>query len=140
MPRPEFPVAYFVTVATLNISSLPSIWNESYILQKGSKSDACNYRGISKLWAISKHYENVFFYLQNFWRSVISPYQYGFLKRRSTSTSLLELTTFIIKGFRKIFKLKSFILISVKRLTQWIIHFCWVGLWVICLIEHREFS
>jgi len=69
--------------------------------KKGSKLDASNYRGISKLSAIPKLFENVITpHLQHLCRSIISPCQHGFMKRRSTSTNLFELTSFVIPGFK----------------------------------------
>jgi hypothetical protein len=90
---------------SLETSFFPSIWKESFIiplLKKGSKSDATNYRGISKLSAIPKFFENVLTpHLQHFCRSIISPCQHGFIKRRSTTTNLLELTSFVVQGFQQ---------------------------------------
>ena len=90
---------------SLETSLFPSIWKESFIiplLKKGSKSEASNYRGISKLSAIPKFFENVITpHLQHLCRSVISPFQHGFIKRRSTTTNLLELTSFVVKGFQE---------------------------------------
>jgi len=64
--------------------------------------NACNYRGVSKLSAISKLFENIITpHLQHSCRSLISSCQHGFLKRRSTTTNLLEFTSFVISGFRK---------------------------------------
>jgi len=69
--------------------------------KKGSKLDASNYRGISKLSAIPKRFENVIIpHLQHLCRSIISPCQHGFMKRRLTTTNLLELTSFVIQGFK----------------------------------------
>jgi len=64
--------------------------------KNGSKLDARNYRGISKLSAIYI----ITPYLQHVCRSIISPCQQGFMKRRSTTTNLLELTSFVIQGFK----------------------------------------
>jgi len=51
--------------------------------------------------AIPKLFENVITpHLQHLCRSIISPCQHGFMKRRSTTTSLLELTSFVIQGFK----------------------------------------
>jgi len=60
--------------------------------KKGSKLDAINYRRISKFSAIPKLFENVI--------TIISPCQHGFMKRRSTTTNLLELTSFVMQGFK----------------------------------------
>jgi len=64
--------------------------------------EANNYRGISKLSEILNLFENIITsHLQHLYRPVISPCQHGFMKRRSTITNLLELTSFVIQGFKK---------------------------------------
>jgi len=64
--------------------------------------DVCNYKGISKLSAIPNLFENIITpHLQHSCRSLISFCQHGFIKRRSTTTNLLEFTSFVIGGFRK---------------------------------------
>jgi len=69
---------------------------------KGSTLNACNFRGISKLSAIPKLFENIITpHLQHCCGSLISSCQHGFIKRRSTTTNLLEFTSFVISGFRK---------------------------------------
>jgi len=79
---------------------------ESFVIilhKKGSRMEANNYRVISKLSTISKLFENsITPHLQHFCRSFIIPCQYGFMKRRSTTTSLLELTSFLIKGLNNL--------------------------------------
>jgi len=85
-------------------SQFPHIWKESFMIplhKKGSKLDASNYWGISKLSAIPKLFENVITpHLKHLCRSIISPCQHGFMKRRSITTNLLELTSFVIQGFK----------------------------------------
>jgi len=67
-----------------------------------SKLNACYYRGISKLSAIPKLFGNIITPLfQHSCRSLISYCQHGFIKRRSTTTNLLEFTSFVTRGFRK---------------------------------------
>jgi len=67
--------------------------------------------------AIPKTFERIITsHLQHLWSSLISPCQHGFVKRRSTTTNMLELTSFVIYGFNK--KLQTFyIQILVKPLT-----------------------
>jgi len=90
---------------SLETSDFPHRWKESFVIplhKKGSKLNACNYRGISKLSAIPKLFENIITpHLQHSCRSLISSCQHGFIKRRSTTTNLLEFTSFVIGGFRK---------------------------------------
>ena len=89
---------------SIDSSCFPPLWKESFIIplhKKGSKSDAKNYRGIAKLSAIPKLFEKVLTpHLQHLCKSLISPTQHGFIRRRSTTTNLLEFTSFIIKGFQ----------------------------------------
>jgi len=55
--------------------------------------------------AISKTFERVITsHLPHLCSALISPCQHGFVKRRSTTTNLLELTSFIIDGFNKKFQ------------------------------------
>jgi len=63
--------------------------------------NACIYRCNSKLSAIPKLFENIITHLQHSCRSLISSCENGFLKRRSTTTNLLEFTSFVISDFRK---------------------------------------
>ena len=66
----------------------------------GNKSNISNYRGIAKLSAIPKLMEKLGTdYLFFNMRSLISAFQHGFLKGRSTVTNLLEFTTHVFRGF-----------------------------------------
>jgi len=91
----------------LSISSsvFPTIWKDSFIIplhKKGAKVNVQNYRGISKLSAIPKTFERIITsQLQHLCSSLISPCQHSFVKRRSTTTNLLELTSFVLDGFNK---------------------------------------
>jgi len=91
----------------LSISSsvFPTIWKDSFIIplqKKGAKVNVQNYRGISKLSAIPKTFERIITsQLQHLCSSLISPCQHCFVKRRSTTTNLLELTSFVLDGFNK---------------------------------------
>jgi len=66
-------------------------------------SEICtNYKGITKLSAIHKTFaRHITSQLQHLCSSLISPCQHGFVKRRSTTTNLLELTSFVTDGFNK---------------------------------------
>jgi len=67
-----------------------------------SKVEASYYRGISELSAILKLFENIITpHFQHLCRSVTSPCQHEFMKRRTTTTNLLKLTSLVIKGFKK---------------------------------------
>ena len=68
--------------------------------KSGSKIEVSNYRGIAKLSAIPKLFEKIITdQITHAVSSSISISQHGFLKRRSTSTNLLEFTTRVLKGF-----------------------------------------
>ncbi|XP_070069982.1 uncharacterized protein [Drosophila takahashii] len=88
---------------SIHLCTFPAVWKESFIIplhKKGSKSDIMNYRGIAKLSAIPKLFEKLICdQLQHQCRSLLSPNQHGFTKCRSTTTNLLEFTTYINKGF-----------------------------------------
>jgi len=94
----------------LSISSsvFSTIWKDYFVIplhKMGAKVNVQNCRGISKLSAIPKTFEHIITsHLQHFCSSLISPCQHGFVKRRSTTTNLLELTSFVIDGFNKKFK------------------------------------
>ena len=69
--------------------------------KKGGRSDIRNYRGIAKLSAIPKLFELfITNQIQHQCSSMLSPFQHGFMKRRSTLTNLLELTSMIRSGFQ----------------------------------------
>ena len=83
---------------------LPTLWKESYIIplyKSGNKINVSNYRGIAKLSAIPKLLEKLITDLVSHQvSSLLSPFQHGFRKSRSTITNVLELTTIINDGFR----------------------------------------
>lgn len=93
----------FIFNGLLRAGHFPSIWKSSFIIplhKSGNKSNISNYRGIAKLSAIPKLMEKlVTDYLFFNTRSLISPFQHGFLKGRSTVTNLLEFTTHVFRGF-----------------------------------------
>jgi len=117
----------------LESSQFPNLWKKSFVIplhKKSSKVEACNYRGISKLSEVPKLIENIITSdLQHLCRSVISPCQHGFIKRRSTTTNLLDLTSFVIKGSTIIFKQTPFTLTLFKHLTLLITLF-WLENWI----------
>jgi len=76
-------------------------------------SELQNYRGISKLSAILKTFERIITsHLPHLCSSLISPCQHGFVKRRSTTTNLLNLTSLVIDGFNK--KLHTDVIYTVR--------------------------
>lgn len=89
---------------SLSSGYFPDLWKASYILplfKSGNKSHISNYRGIAKLSVIPKLFENIvnkfiFFHC----KSLISPQQHGFLPGRSTSTNLLEFTSFVSRNLQ----------------------------------------
>ena len=96
------PLMYLFNLS-LKSSTFPDIWKSSYIVplhKKGSKSDISNYRGISKLSAIPKLFEKIITdILKHQVSQNVSPYQHGFMKRRSTMTNLLEFSSKVLNGF-----------------------------------------
>lgn len=86
----------------LSTCTFPNIWKYSKvcpIYKKGDKYDIMNFRPISLLCNFSKAFE---FLLHNSIHhhvsSIISPYQHGFMKGRSTTTNLVVITQFIAKS------------------------------------------
>ena len=89
------PLTYIFNMSLLH-SKIPSFWKKATItpiFKKGSKHLCENYRPISLTCSLSKVMERIitdklrlYFRLNNFY----SPYQHGFLNRRSTGTLLVD--------------------------------------------------
>ena len=92
----------FLFNASLKFGYFPSYWKRSYIIpihKSGGRSEISNYRGIAKLSVIPKLFEKlVTDILSHSISSIISPYQHGFLRGRSTCTNLMELSSHINSG------------------------------------------
>lgn len=90
--------------ASLSSKCFPECWKSSFIIplfKKGARHDIKNYRGIAKLSSIPKLFESIITDDLSFKvKSVISPFQHGFCKGRSTVTNLLTLTSLISDGFK----------------------------------------
>jgi len=88
----------------LSISSsvFPTVLKDSFIIplhKKGAKVNVQNYRGISNLFAIPKTFERIITsHLQHLCSSLYHRVNMVFIKRRSTTTNLLELTCFVTDG------------------------------------------
>ena len=91
------PLSTIFNLSILN-GHFAKIWKISYILplyKSGLKSDVTNYRGIASLSIISNVLEKIISdHLSFQLSSIISPYQHGFTKGRSTITNLLEFTNY----------------------------------------------
>ena len=89
--------------ASLNSSFFPDLWKESYITplhKSGSRFEVENYRGIAKLSAIPKLFEKLITRrLVHSISGILSEYQHGFVKGRSTVTNLLHFSTNIFNAF-----------------------------------------
>lgn len=90
---------------SLRSGIFPSLWKASYILpfyKNGSRSYIKNYRGIAKLSAIPKLFEQLVTHrLIRTISSIVSPQQHGFISGKSTVTNLLEFTCHITNSFSK---------------------------------------
>lgn len=83
----------------------PSAWKTSFIIplhKKGCKENIENYRPIARLSAIPKIFEamlckTLYFHV----KSIIVDCQHGFMKKRSTTTNLLEFCNYCFKCFDK---------------------------------------
>jgi hypothetical protein len=83
--------------------SFPQLWKTSFIspiFKKGCKKNICNYRPIAKLSCIPKVFEKLVYNLikQDCYK-VISSRQHGFIKGRSTTSNLLEFSSFCLSSF-----------------------------------------
>lgn len=82
----------------------PSYWKSSYIIpifKSGNRSNVENYRGIAKLSAIPKLFEKLVTHrLSHMVGSLLSPFQHGFIKGRSSTTNLMEFTSHVFAAFR----------------------------------------
>jgi len=80
-------------------------WKTSFIQplhKSGNKADIANYRGITKLSAIPKLFEQVLTVQISFnLQRCVSPSQHGFLKGKSTVTNLLYFVSIVLEGFSK---------------------------------------
>lgn len=97
------PLAYIFN-ESLETGNFQDVWKRysvKPIFKKGSRANGKNHRSIAKLQTIAKFFEhcvNV-----NFMRIVrpfISPNQHGFMKRRSTSTNLMDFIHYSINGLK----------------------------------------
>lgn len=90
---------------SLTSGVFPEKWKLSFlkpIFKAGRRNDIRNYRGIAKLSIIPKLFEKlVYDQLYDQVGNFISDYQHGFMKRKSTSTNLLEFTSSAIKRIEK---------------------------------------
>lgn len=91
----------------LSLSSgiFPALWKIAYMFpvhKKGDKRNVDNYRGISALCATSKLFELVVLDpISSHCKSLIVDTQHGFLPGRSTTTNLLDFTSYILDGMSK---------------------------------------
>lgn len=75
------------------------------LFKSGNKSDVCNYRPISKLSSVSKLFETIVVEKLNFvTKSLILPYQHGFVANRSTVTNLAVFSEYCIASFAEGFQ------------------------------------
>lgn len=88
---------------SLKTGYFPTCWRESFLIplhKSGNRRSVDNYRGIAKLSDIPKLFEKIITdRLIHMVGSLISPYQHGFVRGRSTTTNLLELTCHVSNGF-----------------------------------------
>lgn len=93
------PLTYLFNLS-LSSGIFPSRWKTSFIrpiYKSGVRKDVCNYRGISILPTIGKLFESlVTNILTLHFRKIISFNQHGFISGRSTTTNLVEFTSFAI--------------------------------------------
>lgn len=90
---------------SLSSGTFPALWKIAYMFpvhKKGDKRNVDNYRGISALCSTSKLFELVVLDpISSHCRSLIVDTQHGFLPGRSTTTNLLDFTSYILDGMSK---------------------------------------
>lgn len=90
---------------SLKLGAFPSVWKTAHVVpvfKVGDKSKCENYRPISILSCFSKIFESVVYdALYHHLKPFISPRQHGFIKRRSTTSNLLEYKHFLCSAFAK---------------------------------------
>lgn len=88
---------------SLATGGFPAIWKKSFIVpfyKNGSRCNVENYRGIAKLSDIPKLFELLISRkLVHSLKSIVSPYQHGFLQGKSTITNLLEFSSVVFSNF-----------------------------------------
>lgn len=86
---------------SLSTMVFPNRWKTSYIKpihKSGSRNVVTNYRGVAILPTFGKLFESIICQLINDQlSSLVSQTQHGFVKGRSTSTNLLEFTSYAVK-------------------------------------------
>ena len=88
---------------SLKIGYFPSFWRSSFVIplhKSGNRRFIDNYRCIAKLSAIPKLFELLVSRgMSHFIKSILSPFQHGFMKGRSTTSNLLEFVCHVHNGF-----------------------------------------
>lgn len=99
------PVLCFLFNLSLKSGVFPSTWKQSLIIphhKKGARNDVSNYRPIACLPSIAKLFEAIIVEALYFHtKSLINPSQHGFTKGRSTTTNLVEFSSFVINSIEK---------------------------------------
>lgn len=87
---------------SLNSGIFPEVWKRYSVtpfFKKGARADIANYRCIAKLQTIAKFFEHcINVHLVNWISPKISDRQHGFMKKRSTTSNLMEFTHFTLNG------------------------------------------
>ena len=90
---------------SLSTGTFPQNWKAAHIFpvhKKGPRDDVSNYRGISSLNAVSKLFElAVLDPIFDYCKDYIANEQHGFMPKRSTTSNLLEFTSYVINGFNE---------------------------------------
>ncbi|XP_075167476.1 uncharacterized protein LOC142239568 [Haematobia irritans] len=80
----------------------------SPVYKSGAKDNISNYRPISKLSNIAKLFEHIIFEKVYFAvKSIISPFQHGFVRGRSTVTNLVSFSQYCISNFELGFQIDA---------------------------------
>lgn len=98
-----YPLTCIINLS-LRLSKFPDRWKESYMFpafKSGDKRNVANYRGVTSLCAGSKLFEILINgTLFNAVKNYISQDQHGFFPGRSTTTNLVEFTSYCLKNMQ----------------------------------------
>lgn len=87
---------------SLSSGIFPAVWKRSIItpiFKKGNRCDVTNYRPISILNSFSKIFEKIVRDIVfDIVKPILNPRQHGFIKKRSTTTNLIEYTEYISRS------------------------------------------
>lgn len=96
---------FIIFQKSLTDGVFPSLWKLANIVpihKAGSKNDVSNYRPISVLSCFAKVFEGlVYKFIYSHFLHLLNPHQHGFVKKRSTTSNLLQYTNYLCSAFNE---------------------------------------